>query len=85
MARVSKVAISLPEELLEAVEEERETTGETRSEFFRQAVVYLLKRRKVREQVAGYTISYQEAAETDEEVEAARRAAGDILGAEPWE
>ena len=35
MPRIAKVAISLPEEMLRAVEKERKAMGESRSEFFR--------------------------------------------------
>ncbi|MFW6126413.1 MAG: ribbon-helix-helix protein, CopG family, partial [Chloroflexota bacterium] len=35
MSRIAKVAISLPEEVLKAVEEQRIAHGESRSDFFR--------------------------------------------------
>ncbi len=38
MPKTSKIAISLPEEVLTAVEREREESGESRSQIFRRAV-----------------------------------------------
>jgi metal-responsive CopG/Arc/MetJ family transcriptional regulator len=37
MPKTSKIAISLPEEVLKAVEREREESGESRSQIFRRA------------------------------------------------
>lgn len=37
MNKSAKVAISLPEHILKAIEKERKTRGESRSEFFRRA------------------------------------------------
>ena len=38
MGKTAKVAISLPEDILKVVEKERKARGESRSEFFRQAM-----------------------------------------------
>ena len=38
MGKSAKVAISLPEDVLEAVEAERKVKGESRSKFFRRAM-----------------------------------------------
>ena len=84
MPRISKVAISLPEEMLTAVEKEREESGESRSQIFRRAVELLLRQRKEREMSEQYMRAYQEMPETKEEVTAARRAASTILTEEPW-
>jgi metal-responsive CopG/Arc/MetJ family transcriptional regulator len=84
MPRISKVAISLPEEMLTAVEKEREESGESRSQIFRRAVELLLRQRKEREMSEQYMRAYQEMPETKEEVTAARRAASTILAEEPW-
>ena len=46
MAKSAKVAISLPEDVLEAVETERKAKGESRSQFFRQAIERLLKQER---------------------------------------
>ena len=85
MPKTAKIAISLPEEVLNAVEREREGSGESRSQFFRRAVETLLRHRQERERSEQYVRAYQQAPETREEVEAARQAASAILAQEPWQ
>ncbi|MFC1965929.1 ribbon-helix-helix protein, CopG family [Chloroflexota bacterium] len=84
MYKTTKIAISLPEELLTAVEREREESGESRSQIFRRAFDLLLRERKEREMVEQYIRAYQQLPEIKEEVTAARHAAGTILAEEPW-
>jgi metal-responsive CopG/Arc/MetJ family transcriptional regulator len=84
MPKTSKIAISLPKEVLTAVEREREESGESRSQIFRRAVELLLRQREERERSEQYIRAYQEMPETKEEVTAARRAASTILAEEPW-
>ena len=84
MSKTSKIAISLPEDVLTAVEKEREESGESRSQIFRRAVELLLRQRKEREMSEQYIRAYQEMPDTKEEVTAARRAASTILAEEPW-
>ena len=84
MPKTTKIAISLPEEVLTAVEREREGSGESRSQIFRRAVELLLRQRKEREMSEQYIRAYQQVPETKEEVAAARRAANTILAEEPW-
>ena len=84
MPKTSKIAISLPEEVLTAVERERDESGESRSQIFRRAVDLLLRQRKEREMSELYIRAYQQVPETKEEVDAARRAASTILAEEPW-
>lgn len=55
----SKVAISLPPELLRLVESERGRRGLTRSEFIRTALLEHFERVREREQVASYQESYR--------------------------
>ena len=85
MPKTAKIAISLPEDVLNAVEREREGSGESRSQFFRRAVETLLSHRRERERSEQYVRAYQQAPETREEVEAARQAASAILAEEPWQ
>ena len=85
MGKTAKIAISLPEEVLAAVEEARKHDGESRSEFFRRAAEALLCRLREQEMNQQYMRAYQQTPETEEEVEAARRAASSILSEEPWE
>jgi len=85
MTKVTKIAISLPEEVLTAVEREREGSGESRSQIFRRAVELLLRQRKEQEKSEQYVHAYQQVPETKEEIDAARHAASTILAKEPWQ
>ena len=80
-----KIAISLPAELLEAAERERKVRGESRSQFFCQAVETFLRRAREQEAVERYVQGYREKPETDEEVAAVHQASSVVLGQEPWE
>lgn len=84
MSKTTKIAISIPEDVLAAVERERQSSGESRSQFFRRAVEMLFKQRQelaLREQ---YVRGYRQKPETDAEVDAARLAANIILAEEVW-
>ncbi len=85
MPKTAKIAISLPEEVLVSVEQERRNSGESRSQFFRRAVEALLRRQQEQEMSEQYIRAYQQIPETEEEIEAARHAASNILAKEPWE
>lgn len=85
MPKVTKIAISLPEEVLTAVEREREESGETRSRIFCRAVELLLRQRKEREMSERYVRAYRQVPETQEEIDAARRSASAVLAEEPWQ
>ena len=85
MSKIAKVAISLPEDVLQAVEMERQAKGESRSQFFRRAVERLLLQERESSAVRDYVRGYQELPESAEEVEAAQRAGTAVLAEEPWE
>lgn len=85
MAKTAKIAISLPQEVLAAVEEERGDSGESRSEFFRRAAEALLRRRRDQELGKQYVRAYKRTPETRQEIEAARESARRVLAEEPWE
>ena len=85
MGRSAKVAISLPEEILEAVEVERKARGQSRSEFVRRALERLLEQERQSSAVRDYIRGYQEMPESAEEVQAADRAGSAVLAKEPWE
>jgi metal-responsive CopG/Arc/MetJ family transcriptional regulator len=85
MGKTAKVAISLPEDLLAAVEMERQAKGESRSEFFRKAAETRLKQERESSAIKDYVRGYQEYPESAEEVEAAQRAGSAVLAAEPWQ
>ncbi len=84
MGKSAKVAISLPEDVLEAVETERKAKGESRSQFFRQAIERFLKQERESSAVKDYVRSYQEVPESAEEVEAVHRVGSAVLAEEPW-
>ena len=84
MSKTTKIAISLPEDVLDAVERERDQSGESRSQFFRRAVETLLRRQQEQELSEQYIRAYQQTPETPEEVSAARSATSTILAEEPW-
>jgi len=84
MAKSAKVAISLPEDVLDAVETERKAKGESRSQFFRRAIERLLKQERESSAVQDYVRGYQEVPESAEEVEAVHRVGIAVLAEEPW-
>ncbi len=84
MSKTTKIAISLPDELLSAVEQERSVSGESRSELFRRAVAMLLRRRQEQEMSEQYIRAYKQMPETREEIAAASHAASTILAGESW-
>lgn len=83
--KIAKIAISLPEAVLEAVEKERLQSGESRSEFFRRAVKILLHREQAREAIEQYIRSYREQPETEEELGWLEEASRGVLAEYPWE
>ncbi len=80
----AKIAISLPEDLLRAVEKECRITGESRSSIFRRAVELLIKQQQEQEDSKNYMRGYEQLPETADEVEAALSEASTILSGEPW-
>ncbi len=80
----TKIAISLPDDLLKAIEKEREVTGESRSAFLRRAVELLIMQKQEREASEKYMHAYKARPESEEEIEAARTVASTILAEEPW-
>ncbi len=84
MAKSAKVAVSLPEDVLEAVEMERKAKGESRSQYFRRAIERLLKQERDSSAVKEYVRGYQEVPESAEEVEAIHRLGIAVLAEEPW-
>ena len=84
MNKSAKVAISLPEHVLKAVERERKARGESRSEFFRRAAEKLLKQEQESKAVEKYIQGYCDMPESIDEVEALHRAGTAVLAQEPW-
>ena len=84
MQKITKIAISLSEDMLDEVEREVKESGESRSQFFRRAVDLLLRRKKEQMMSEKYIRAYQQIPETIEESEAAYKAASAIIAEEPW-
>ena len=82
---MAKIAISLPEETLQAVEKERLARGLSRSEFFRRAVEEHLRRVKEREDVEQYIRGYLKYPETKEEIALAEATLHYAFDEESWE
>lgn len=84
-----KIAISLPEELYERLEEERRERGQSRSLLIREAVGEYLAERERRARIESYVQGYRDVPETPEElaqVESLWRASREeIERAYPWE
>jgi metal-responsive CopG/Arc/MetJ family transcriptional regulator len=84
MEKSAKVAISLPENILKAIEKERKIRGESRSEFFRRAVEKYLKQERESKEVEAYIQGYTALPESVEEVEAFTQLGINILSEESW-
>ena len=85
MDKSTKVAISLPERVLKAIEKERKARGESRSEFFRRAAEKLLKQEQESKAIEAYVRGYRVMPESAEEVQAVHRAGAAVLAEEPWQ
>ena len=84
MEKSTKVAISLPENVLKDIEKERKDRGESRSEFFRRAAEKLLKHEKESKAVKTYVHGYTIMPESVEDVKTVHQAGVNVLAGEPW-
>ncbi len=82
---MAKIAISLPDEVYQAVEKARLAKGESRSQFFRRAVEEHLRRAREREDVEQYIRGYQLYPETKEEIALAEATLHYAFDDESWE
>lgn len=82
---MAKIAISLPDELLQAMEQERLARGESRSAFCRRAVEQLLHKEDEQEAIRQYIEAYRKHPETAEEIALAEAVLGEALKENPWE
>ena len=85
MPKVAKIAISLPERLLDDIDGECDSTGETRSEFFRRAVHALLRGQRQRQAVDEYIRGYTQRPEGAEEIGLVQATSARSLSDSPWE
>ena len=81
---MAKIAISLPQELLQVIDGGCRASGETRSGFIRRAVQALVRRERERELDERYVQGYLAKPETPEDAEAVYRAGLSALSQEPW-
>jgi metal-responsive CopG/Arc/MetJ family transcriptional regulator len=84
MPKVNKISISLPDDILNAVERERSESGESRSQLIRRSIEVLLREKKEHDLKLRYIQAYQKIPETREEINAAHYSASKIIGQEPW-
>ena len=82
---MAKIAISIPDKVLDAVEKERLASGISRSEYFRRTVEEHLRREKEKEDVARYIQGYLDDPETPEELGWVVQAGVEALADLPWE
>ena len=85
MSKTAKIAISLPQDLLENIDSERLAHGESRSGFFRRAIEAFLRHERDREAIEQYIRGYQEYPETEEEIGLAQTTLPAALVENPWE
>ncbi|HYU31318.1 MAG TPA: ribbon-helix-helix domain-containing protein [Thermoanaerobaculia bacterium] len=85
MSRAVKISVSIPSEVLERADRERETMGESRSEFVRQAIEERIRRMAEAERVERYVQGYRKTPETAEEVASTFAMSRAALAGEPWE
>ncbi len=83
---MAKIAISLPDEVLEAVEQERLGRSKvlSRSEFIKRAVQHYLQTESERSLEEQYIRGYLEQPETAEESEWLDKAAAEVFANNPW-
>jgi metal-responsive CopG/Arc/MetJ family transcriptional regulator len=84
MNKSTKVAISLPENVLKDIEKVRKARGESRSEFFRRAAEKLLKQEQESKAIEKYIQGYCDIPESADEVKTIHRAGTAVLAQEPW-
>ena len=85
MSKTAKIAISLPERLLQDIERERKARGETRSAFLRYAAEEFLRRKRVHELEQQYIRAYKKYPETKGERAIAESLIPYALADNPWE
>ncbi len=85
MPNAVKVAISLPPAIFDSLEKERRRRGESRSEFFRQAVQAFLRDLREKKDVQRYVQGYLDQPESASEVREVSSASYEALAEEPWD
>ena len=83
---MAKIAISLPDEVLEALEKQRQSGSKvlSRSEFIKRAVQQYLRTESERSLEEQYIRGYLEHPETEEETAWLDEAAAEVFANNPW-
>ncbi len=84
MAKAVKVTVSLPEDLHRAIERRRRAHKQSRSQFFRDAVLSVLRDESEREAATRYIEGYRQQPEEESEVSVFDRIGRNVLVSEPW-
>ena len=82
---MAKIAISMPDSTLKAVEEARRRTGETRSEFLRRAAEAMMREDQLRQRIERYVEGYRRMPETLEDTLYSEELSELIAQENPWE
>ncbi len=85
MPKTAKISISLPDDVLDRAEKERNASGESRSEFFRRALETLFREKERRAKVQRYVEGYVAEPESEYEVGSAEAAASEALRDQDWD
>ncbi|MQA00623.1 MAG: ribbon-helix-helix protein, CopG family [Dehalococcoidia bacterium] len=85
MSRYVKVAVSLPEDVFDAAESERETLGTSRSEFVALAIREYLRHEREREWARQDAEAYRRIPETADELAMASAMSRSGWAENPWE
>ena len=84
MRRAVKITISLPKELLAAVEDCQKERSETRSEVITHLLEAALQREREKADVERYIRGYREQPDTEDEVALTDRLAVEAASRDPW-
>ena len=82
---MSKISISLSDDVLETAERECRREGESRSELVRRALTSLVERAREEARVATYLAGYIAEPESEDEVAQAGEAASALLRGSEWD
>ena len=80
----TKVAVSLPADLYQAIEQARKKTGKSRSSVMQDALRHWLKQQAQNILIREYEAGYRRKPEGKREIKAAQAAAVRLLAAEEW-
>ena len=82
---MASINLTLPDDMLEIIERERASTGETQSEFFVRLIEAFAKQQKEAEDIERYRRGYEKYPETKEEMAWIEAAQKDAFPADYWD